>query len=198
MARLTITQVTLKQLFASSGNRCAFQGCKQPIIAEDGSVLGEVCHIQAANPGGQRYNKEQTDEQRRDFQNLLLLCPTHHKVTDNVRIYTVQVLQEMKRLHERKFRNKYIPIRRQTLQKMASQTNKAANQIESGTYNNQGGTMVINQGLSVEETKALLLAVLNHQDKLEKTRQRKSYINQMVKTIERILKDQPPRTRSML
>jgi hypothetical protein len=68
---------------------------------DDQSVLvGELCHIEGAEPGGERYNPNQTDEERRAFENLLYLCHGHHKVTDNTVTYTVAVLKEMKRKHE--------------------------------------------------------------------------------------------------
>ncbi|MCV5665275.1 hypothetical protein OFN50_40250, partial [Escherichia coli] len=56
--------------------------------------------IEAAEKGGERYNENQTDEERRAESNLLFLCHAHHKETDNVAQYTVDVLKEMKRQHE--------------------------------------------------------------------------------------------------
>jgi hypothetical protein len=41
-----------------------------------------------------------TDDQRRDFNNLILLCRNHHVETDNTEKYTVKILREMKRNHE--------------------------------------------------------------------------------------------------
>jgi hypothetical protein len=41
-----------------------------------------------------------TEDQRRDFDNLILLCRNHHVETDNTENYTVKVLREMKRNHE--------------------------------------------------------------------------------------------------
>jgi hypothetical protein len=68
---------------------------------DDNNVfLGEICHIEAAEPGGERYNPNQTDEQRRSFENLLLLCHAHHKITDDVNEYTVEKLQTIKLKHE--------------------------------------------------------------------------------------------------
>jgi len=47
--------------------------------------VSEICHIEAASPGGQRYNSRQTDEQRRGYDNLV-----------------VAKMKEIKELHERK------------------------------------------------------------------------------------------------
>ena len=37
---------------------------------------------------------------RADYDNLILLCPTHHRATDDMSLYTVEVIKEMKREHE--------------------------------------------------------------------------------------------------
>jgi hypothetical protein len=93
---------TIKRLFAVSGNRCAFPGCTLPLVDTiSGTVLGEICHIQAQSAGGPRYDPNQSDEARHGFDNLLLLCPAHHKTVDeNPDTHTVEALQEMKRAHE--------------------------------------------------------------------------------------------------
>jgi hypothetical protein len=100
MARLAVKESTLKKLFALSGNRCAFPGCTQAVVNEHGDLIAEICHIEAANEYGQRYNADQSDEDRRSFDNLLILCPTHHRVTDNVAEYSVERLRQMKQAHE--------------------------------------------------------------------------------------------------
>jgi hypothetical protein len=92
----------MKRLFAHSGNRCAFPRCTSPIV-EGSTVLGEICHIAAANSNGPRYDVSQSDEIRNGFDNLVLLCPNHHTVVDDdVESYTVQRLQDIKRAHEEK------------------------------------------------------------------------------------------------
>ena len=62
--------------------------------------MTEICHIEAANIGGERFNSEQTNEERRAFENLIVMCGTHHTVTNDVNRYTVNVMKEMKRAHE--------------------------------------------------------------------------------------------------
>jgi ElaB/YqjD/DUF883 family membrane-anchored ribosome-binding protein len=96
------TTATIKRLFAVSGNRCAFPGCTLSLVdAGSGTVLGEICHIAARSPEGPRYDPGQTDEDRHDFDNLVLLCPSHHKIVDeNPDAYTVEKLCEIKEQHE--------------------------------------------------------------------------------------------------
>jgi|GEM_PF-1846601 len=98
MARLDPTRETRQRLFAESYNQCAFPGCEQEII-EDGVNYAEICHIEAASPGGERFNPNNTDEQNRAYENLILLCQKHHKTTNDVNTYTVEVLQKMKQTH---------------------------------------------------------------------------------------------------
>lgn len=104
--RLKPTVGVNRVLLAHSGNSCAFQGCNNPILDRLGALLGEVCHIEAANPGGPRYNPSQTDEERRHISNLILLCRHHHRVTDDVEKFTVEVLRAIKHAHESKFRKR--------------------------------------------------------------------------------------------
>lgn len=98
-----LTEV-LREIFALSGNKCAFPNCNHQLINEEGIYVAQICHIEAANPKGQRYNPDQNDEERRYASNLLLLCHEHHKVTDDVTKYTVDVLKQMKKEHEDKYR----------------------------------------------------------------------------------------------
>jgi hypothetical protein len=106
MARLDITPKTRMRLYALSGNQCAFPGCGVAFVSpENETNISNICHIEAAEEGGERYNPNSNDEERRSFKNLILLCPNHHKVTDNVHTYTVEVLREMKRTHEAKMPN---------------------------------------------------------------------------------------------
>lgn len=54
-------------------------------------------------PGGERFNPNMTNEDRRSFDNLMLMCHHHHVVTDDVERYNVEKLKEMKRNHEAKY-----------------------------------------------------------------------------------------------
>lgn len=96
------TSKTIKQLFALSGNRCAFESCTQPIYdSASGSIVGEICHICADNPGGPRYDVLQTEDERQGGGNLILFCGVHHKVVDDDEAnFPVERLRAMKARHE--------------------------------------------------------------------------------------------------
>jgi hypothetical protein len=103
--RLTPTFDTARELYLKSGNECAYPSCDHRIVNDAGVLVAELCHIEAALPGGERFNPLQTNEERRSFANLMLMCHMHHKITDDVATYTVERLREMKATHEAKFTN---------------------------------------------------------------------------------------------
>ncbi len=93
---------TVKRLFALSGNRCAFPDCRTCLVdPATGSIVGEVCHIKGEKPSASRYDPDQDNHARHGFENLIVLCKTHHKVIDdNPKIYPVEDLLAMKERHE--------------------------------------------------------------------------------------------------
>ncbi|MCW3118278.1 MAG: hypothetical protein JWM28_2360, partial [Chitinophagaceae bacterium] len=101
--RLVPTKETLNRLFALSGNQCAFPDCPQRLFNKQNKFIGQVCHIAAASDGGERANVNMTPEERRQQENLLILCYPHHIETDDVDEYTVDRLKEVKKNHEEKF-----------------------------------------------------------------------------------------------
>lgn len=93
---------TLKRLFALSGNRCAFEACSAPIVSE-GTLVAEICHIKGHRPAAARHDSTQPPEERHGFENLILLCPTHHTLIDaDPQTYSADRLQQMKNANESK------------------------------------------------------------------------------------------------
>ena len=64
-------------------------------------VNAEVAHINGENPGSVCYDPDQLDSDRQGFDNLMLLCPKHHKLVDKLRPddYPVELLQRIKKRH---------------------------------------------------------------------------------------------------
>jgi len=74
------TERTLKRLFGLSGNQCAFPGCIKPVIdSQTGLPIGQICHIKGKSPNGPRYDPNQSEHDRNDYPNLLVMCPVHNK-----------------------------------------------------------------------------------------------------------------------
>ncbi|WP_340104900.1 HNH endonuclease [Rhodohalobacter sp. 8-1] len=104
---MSIDLRTHKILWAKSGNRCAYEGCKNELvidetITDDDSIIGEEAHIVARKENGPRGNHDLSQAERDEYSNLILLCRNHHKeIDDQVKKYTVEALLEMKRKHEK-------------------------------------------------------------------------------------------------
>lgn len=82
-------------LYANSGNICAMYGCSNSLVYENTASINEICHIEAVNEKGARYNTNLSDEYVNSYENLMLLCPTCHSIIDNKQnesFYTVAYL----------------------------------------------------------------------------------------------------------
>jgi hypothetical protein len=96
---------TLMALTHLSGGLCYYPGCTEQVLREVEEFYGvaEIAHIAAAYPNGARYDSKMTDDQRRDFKNLLLLCDPHHWLIDDPKqtdIHTVELLTRWKEQRE--------------------------------------------------------------------------------------------------
>ena len=72
-----ISETRKKLLYANSGNSCAM--CNATLILDNSSNASEICHIEAVNEDGARYNPNLTDEYVNSYENLILLCPKINK-----------------------------------------------------------------------------------------------------------------------
>lgn len=68
-------------------------------------VVGDICHIHAASNEGPRANPEISEQERDNPSNLLLLCPTHHRIVDGQHeTYPPDLLRSWKVKQEREHR----------------------------------------------------------------------------------------------
>jgi len=97
---------TIRKLDTLSGNQCAAPECTKRLFARDGETLiSKICHIEAASKEGPRFNKKMTDDERRHFNNLILLCDECHQIIDNKENehkYPASLLRTWKTDHESK------------------------------------------------------------------------------------------------
>ena len=102
----SVTPKTRKMLWGRAGARCSFRGCQVELIQFDesrtsGAIIGEEAHIIAQKKDGSRGQIAIEPERVNLYENLILLCPTHHTLIDmQPTKYTVQALHEMKNEHE--------------------------------------------------------------------------------------------------
>jgi hypothetical protein len=83
-----------------SRGHCYFPGCVVPTIVFVGDepvINYEIAHVRDARPGN-RYVQAMTDDERREFKNLVLLCPPHHKEVDKIHPerYSIEMLEAWK------------------------------------------------------------------------------------------------------
>ncbi|WP_426449650.1 HNH endonuclease signature motif containing protein [Paenibacillus sp. S-38] len=110
---MAISDRDRKILWGRSGNRCAFPNCPASLIKvvsperEDLiSVIGEECHIVAEEEEGPRGKSKLTKKERNKYDNLILLCRSHHKeIDDHDTYYTVEKLKAFKARHEEEISN---------------------------------------------------------------------------------------------
>lgn len=92
---------TIKELYARSGNQCAFPGCSHELFIDGNINLSQICHIYGLKPGSARYTSEIPEENLNKISNLILLCPYHHKMVDSQpEFYLPDTLLSMKKTHE--------------------------------------------------------------------------------------------------
>lgn len=98
----------IKLLWSNAAGRCSFPDCNTKLSVEAAGegksyTIGEMAHIKGHKKGSNRYDEEQSADERDSYDNLILLCPTHHTLIDkaeNEDKYSVETLHEMKRKHE--------------------------------------------------------------------------------------------------
>lgn len=72
--------------------------------------MGEIAHIRSPSSDGPRFDPSYDDELLNSFENLLVLCPTHHRLVDFVQVeqHPTERLMEIKRARE-SVKEKYVP-----------------------------------------------------------------------------------------
>ncbi|PNK60889.1 hypothetical protein [Psychrobacter sp. FDAARGOS_221] len=130
MSRKCPKPSVIKALFAHSGNQCAFEGCNQQLINHKNQFIGQICHIEAASPGGERYNPESNDEERRGYDNLILFCYPHHIETNDTVEFTVEKLKQIKQNHARAFKDNHFNLSEKQLTSITNEISKYWEEVE--------------------------------------------------------------------
>lgn len=101
-----ITSKTRKLLWGKSANRCNYENCKKTLSLEidekHHTITGEECHIVAKKVDGPRGKSNLSSKDRDEYDNLILMCEEHHHIIDdNPKKYTIDILKDMKKKHEK-------------------------------------------------------------------------------------------------
>jgi hypothetical protein len=82
----SISPKDIKRLWALSGALCAFPDCKMALIDSseepDPIVIGEMAHVISSSDSGPNPDPTFPTTARDEYDNLVLLCPTHHTLVD--------------------------------------------------------------------------------------------------------------------
>jgi hypothetical protein len=165
------------------------------MIDMNGTMIGEVCHIEAAEKGGPRFNAKMSNEDRRKQGNLFLLCPTHHRAVDATpKTYTVAKLRSMKETHEKKFREIDQTLQQKFEAQIIDQTDALVPQypgtfagLIGASYSSLSGSPLTKEVQAFSDyidklrkvpnkERQFMLSILKRADKLENTRDR-MYVN---------------------
>jgi len=106
-SRDDFSSVTKRTLAQRAGGRCSKPGCDKlcwlPGEGPDQAAsIGVAAHINAAAPGGKRFDAEQRRVERKSIANAIYLCHDHaHEIdTDEVR-FPAEKLRQWKERHEK-------------------------------------------------------------------------------------------------
>lgn len=108
-----IGYTTKRILDIQSLNQCAFPGCTNPLVEpgtgqSNPAVVSDICHIYASSPNGPRGQGGLTEEELKSIDNLILLCPNHHRMVDRQpETYTAELLKQWKEEHEAKVKSRH-------------------------------------------------------------------------------------------
>ena len=97
-------------IFVRSGGRCQFPGCNRyllehPLTKSEGN-FAELAHIVAFQERGPRGVQAKRPADINDTRNLMLLCPTDHKlIDDHPEKYSRSVLEAYRREHEKRIKH---------------------------------------------------------------------------------------------
>lgn len=108
---MSINLQAAKVLWARAHNQCAFPGCPQALTQDEVdattgdalvTVIGHQAHIRSYKRDGPRYDPKYPVSKLHTYENLILLCPTHHLKVDahGGAGYSVSDLIKMRVSHE--------------------------------------------------------------------------------------------------
>lgn len=107
MSKTAIPSKVANALWARAAGRCQFRGCNKLLIGDliSGKRTGKfgyIAHIVADEAGGPRGDAVRSPQLAQDIDNLMLMCPVHHKAidVDYLADYPEDVLLAMKAEHE--------------------------------------------------------------------------------------------------
>jgi hypothetical protein len=107
MSKTTIPEKVKLRLWLRSGGRCEYKGCNEYLYKDTrltGTYMNRsyIAHIISDSPKGPRGHPTLSEKLSKDFDNLMLLCDTHHRLIDKEQVeeHPVELLKAFKKEHE--------------------------------------------------------------------------------------------------
>ena len=99
---MSISEADIKKLWGLAAGRCSRPGCPEvcvKFLSDSPTVIGEMAHVVDKRPGGRRSTTIGGED---SYENLILLCPTHHTEVDKAPrdTFPPALLFEWKQRHE--------------------------------------------------------------------------------------------------
>ncbi len=121
-----ISNKSVKLLWSNAAGRCSFSQCNEGLSVKGAAphTVSEMAHIKGNKPDSNRYDGSQSETERDSYENLILLCPTHHRLIDKVEneeCFAVKMLHEMKVEHESKIANRLDGLKIEDLDQLKDQ-----------------------------------------------------------------------------
>jgi triacylglycerol esterase/lipase EstA (alpha/beta hydrolase family) len=102
--RVNPSAETKLRLFADSAGHCNKPDCHRYLFSDQNVAdyhIGEMAHIVAASIVGPRANKDVDPEERAEYNNLILLCPSCHTEIDKApEVFSIELIQDWKANHK--------------------------------------------------------------------------------------------------
>lgn len=106
MAQTKIPEKVKVQIWLRAGGRCEYPGCNEPLWKDDLTLAkmnrAYLAHIIADSSNGPRGDAVLSEQRKKDFSNMMLLCDTHHRLVDKEAKddHPVELLRRYKQEHE--------------------------------------------------------------------------------------------------
>lgn len=98
--RPRVSAAMRQHLVRSGGSKCTLSDCHRELAIGKNAFIGEIAFIESAVRKGARFNPERSLEDLTLEDNLILLCPTCHRLVDKQpEVYTADWLRDAKRKH---------------------------------------------------------------------------------------------------
>ena len=118
-----ISAKDLKKLWGMAAGRCSKPGCSDECIrllnADDPTIIGEMAHVIANKPDGPRGQQEGGED---TYENLILLCPTHHTEIDKAPegTFTAEEIHRWKSVHEKNVKDSFRSPKHESMTELAN------------------------------------------------------------------------------